>query len=60
MRCEQCNSELRVRSGGTSTTSGLESRGGRIYLVQYYYCVQHGDQYKKLVPESGEPIIEKL
>lgn len=54
MRCEQCNSELRVRSGG------IESRDGRIYLVQYYYCVQHGDQYKKLVPESGEPIIEKL
>lgn len=54
MRCEQCNSELRIRAGG------LEQRDGNLYLVQVFYCIEHGDQYKKLVPEAGEPIIEKL
>jgi hypothetical protein len=52
--CERCHSELRVRAGG------LEQRDGVLYLVQVFYCIEHGDQYKKLVPESGEPIFDTI
>ena len=52
--CERCHSELRIRAGG------LEQRDGNLYLVQVFYCIEHGDQYKKLVPESGEPMFDTV
>lgn len=42
MNCRKCGSECRVRAAPD------EVKGGDTFTVQYYYCVKHGDQFKKL------------
>lgn len=50
-------SELMLKDGG------LEERDNKIYLVQILYCPHCKDrqqQYKRLVRNGEEPIIEAL
>lgn len=46
MECKQCHGECRVRADPDEVKDGVT------WTVQYYYCVKHGDQYRKLSTED--------
>jgi len=49
-----CLAECRVKSEDKEVRNGVE------YDVQIYYCVKHGDRYKKLYADGEETILEQV